>query len=84
MYDTIPDSVRMMKEMSQKIFAQPVLAFAKVNSENNFVKLRKTVTFLYISCLSGTDWSSSFVNFVPFCMESTVFPEVFDKTCVFR
>ena len=44
MYDTISDSVRMMKEMSHKIFAQPVLAFAKVNNENNFVKLTKTVT----------------------------------------
>ena len=45
MYDTIPDSVRMMKEISQKIFEQPVLTFAKVNSENSFVKLTKTVTF---------------------------------------
>ena len=43
MYDTIADSVRMMKEMSQKLFAQPVLTFAKVNNENIFAKLTKTV-----------------------------------------
>ena len=46
MYDTIVNSTRMMREMSQEIFAKPLLMFGAISNENNFHNLTRMVIII--------------------------------------
>lgn len=48
MYDTIVNSTRMMREMSQEIFAKPLLTFGAISNEKNFHNLTRTVIIFVV------------------------------------